>query len=406
MRNVRLICVTANNNNKFYNMTENGDDTFSVNYGRIDSTSRWTTYPMSKWDSIYRQKILKGYRDVTALRSEDTSIIPAKKSTDDLIGVLYKLQAYAKKVVNNNYIISSKSVTAGMINESQDVLNTIANMSAKYQRNPSSVSTYDFNMQLVKLFSILPRKMKKVQDHLLSQDLCLHDDIYRGMQIIINREQSMLDALSATTGISTNNENAEDDSLMTALGITLKPSDDELVKIVKKHLGEISDKFSRCWYCTNINADKMFQDHMANAKNKKVDLFWHGSKNENWLSILKNSLVIRPTGVATTGSMFGDGIYFASRAKKSFGYTSARGSYWARGDSDKAYMALFQVHTGKQYKVSKHTYECSRFSKSYLQNKGDYDSVYAIKGVDLYNDEFVIYDKAQCSIYALVELNG
>ena len=47
-----------------------------------------------------------------------------------------------------------------------------------------------------------------------------------------------------------------------------------------------------------------------------------------------------------TGKMFGNGIYFAPSAAKSWGYTSARGTRWARGTSNTAFMALFATAYG------------------------------------------------------------
>ena len=69
-------------------------------------------------------------------------------------------------------------------------------------------------------------------------------------------------------------------------------------------------------------------------------------------------------------------------------------------------MALFSVRVGKYKNIYKHTPECYTFTKKKLQDMGNYDSVYAHKGVDLVNDEFIIYDVNQCSIYALIELKA
>ena len=69
-------------------------------------------------------------------------------------------------------------------------------------------------------------------------------------------------------------------------------------------------------------------------------------------------------------------------------------------------MALFDVHVGNQYHVNTHTSECYKFSRKYLKNKGDYDSVYAHKGADLRNDEFIVYESSQCTIKAIVEMKS
>ena len=68
--------------------------------------------------------------------------------------------------------------------------------------------------------------------------------------------------------------------------------------------------------------------------------------------------MIRPSGAIHTGSMFGDGIYFANKAQKSIGYSSLRGSYWTNGGSNKGYLALFDVHVGNQKHIKTHDSSC------------------------------------------------
>ena len=42
----KLICVTPNNNNKFYNMTDLGNGQFKVEYGRVGAAATTLTYPI------------------------------------------------------------------------------------------------------------------------------------------------------------------------------------------------------------------------------------------------------------------------------------------------------------------------------------------------------------------------
>ena len=53
--------------NKYYNMIPQGG-TFTVEYGRFGSTKATMSYPSSKWDSIYKSKLKKGYKDITNLK--------------------------------------------------------------------------------------------------------------------------------------------------------------------------------------------------------------------------------------------------------------------------------------------------------------------------------------------------
>lgn len=59
----KLIMVTAMNNNKFYVMQSNDDNTsFTATYGRVGNAGQTATYPMSKWSQKYNEKIKKGYK--------------------------------------------------------------------------------------------------------------------------------------------------------------------------------------------------------------------------------------------------------------------------------------------------------------------------------------------------------
>lgn len=105
--------------------------------------------------------------------------------------------------------------------------------------------------------------------------------------------------------------------------------------------------------------------------------------------------------------MLGSGIYFANKARKSIGYTDLRGSFWANGSSDRAYIALFQVNTGKTWNIigpgKRYEGWMSRISLSRVHKEG-YDSVFARGGADLRNDEYVIYEEGRATVKYLIEL--
>ena len=43
---IKLLMVTGDNNNKFYNMHDNDDGTFTVQWGRVGTKGTPTTYPI------------------------------------------------------------------------------------------------------------------------------------------------------------------------------------------------------------------------------------------------------------------------------------------------------------------------------------------------------------------------
>lgn len=75
MKKANLICVTANNNNKFYNMEQISDSTFTVEYGRVGATPTKLNYSMYEWNKKYNEKIKKGYVDISESLSKDAKKI-------------------------------------------------------------------------------------------------------------------------------------------------------------------------------------------------------------------------------------------------------------------------------------------------------------------------------------------
>jgi len=102
--------------------------------------------------------------------------------------------------------------------------------------------------------------------------------------------------------------------------------------------------------------------------------------------------------------MYGAGTYFADQARKSLGYTSLQGSYWAQGCSNEAFMGLYQVHLGNMLEKQKHEGWMYNLNEKRLKELGQYDSFFAKGGIDLCNNEYIIYNEDKSSIKYLVEL--
>jgi hypothetical protein len=57
---------------KFYQMSDNGDGTFTALFGKIDTDGREMIYPISKWSDVEYKRRQHGYEDV----SRSTGIDP------------------------------------------------------------------------------------------------------------------------------------------------------------------------------------------------------------------------------------------------------------------------------------------------------------------------------------------
>lgn len=404
-RVVYLICVSVggktSSSNKFYRMYEIGDGTFLARWGREGNEASSKYYPMSKWDSTIKSKTSRRenpYKNVSDLFSDDRSgngEDPFNKiKGDDIRSLMLSLNGYAKYSVSANYAISPKSVTKSQIDAAQKIIDEIS-----YEISFGGKDIKTLNKKLIDLYHLIPRKMNDVRRHLCSEDS--GDPIGVFVSIIVN-EQSTLDTLSGQISLSNIGENS-DISILDELGLNIELATANDVDLIKDLMGSSSHHYSKAFRISNTKTQDQFDLNLSKASSKKTKLLWHGSRNENWFNILSNGLLIRPSGAIHTGSMFGDAIYGASVAKKSIGYTSINGSYWSKGKSDKAYLALYNFHIGNQHVIKKHTHECYSIDKNKLELIGK-DSVFALKGADLKNDEYMVYDHSQCSIAYLIEI--
>ncbi len=406
-RVAKLIMVTPDNNNKYYDMRENGDGTFSVTYGRVGARGSNTTYNMREWDSKIREKVRKGYKDQTHLFAVEN-----KKTDTSLEGInclnikqLFKdLMSFARQSISHNYVVSADKVTRAQVEQAQVLLDSLV------QSLKKDFDITNFNKTLIELYTVIPRRMSHVKDHLIQASDEIKDiekklaeeqatlDVMRG-QVEINEQQKEQSPQANTELQATN--------ILETMGLTASFVDNQaVIEMIKNMMGDDKQKFSRAFEITNQQTGRQFAQFMDNTSNKKTTLFWHGSRNENWLSILNTGLVLRPANAVITGKMFGYGLYFADKFRKSLNYTSLYGSFWARGNSNKAYLAIYEVHTGTQLHIKHHEPWCGLLTEERLKARGThYDSVFAEGGADLINNEYIVYNENQCTIKYLVEVS-
>lgn len=394
MKQVELICVTKNNNNKYYRMSENSDGTWTATWGRVGASENTMRYSMSVWDKKYNEKIKKGYKDITELKKE-VKVTSFKDIEDkEVLDFLLELKKYSKQALIDNYTVTSEQVTQAQIDKAQKILNDLSYFMSKKTFNRSKIDSY-----LTELYTTVPRRMNNVKNYLLNGD----GDLNKARQILM-REQDSIDNMAQA--VATQNSSSEESvTLEEALNIEVQRITEEEKELILKSMGENSHRFKRAFRVVNKKTQPKFDEQKNKSFKKWTKLLWHGSRNENWLSILKFGLQIRPTCAVYTGSMFGDAIYLADKCKKSMGYTSLSGSYWARGSNKQAFIALFEVNTGMEYRIKKHESWMYKLTYQKLQELGQFDSVFAEGGVDLINNEYMVYKPEQVTVKYIVEIN-
>lgn len=141
-----------------------------------------------------------------------------------------------------------------------------------------------------------------------------------------------------------------------------------------------------------FEVEDMVGHDQFNPYNVETMELFHGSRNENILSIMQSGLKIKPSSAVHTGSMFGSGIYFASEVTKSANYC------WGFGNADKDsyYMFICEVATGKIKDYDS--------AQSHLTSApSGYNSVRGVKGRSLYHDEYIVYKDNQVKIKYIIE---
>lgn len=395
-----LMVTPEGNHNKFYRMLPNIPDVshFTVEWGRVGATAMKKIYSMAAWDKIYKDKIKKGYVDQSDLHDCVVTVLSSNyvPIADQLVAELVDaLLDYSDNAIKKNYIVSSKDVTQAMINLAREKIDQL------YSVNSLS----EFNATLSQLFTIIPRKMEKVEDCLAHTEIDAAE--------IITREEALLDVMAGKVDQKTrhnirNDNISNTNTILDENNLTIRPCTMDEIRHIKKFLGKESEhKLKNAFYVKNIVTEERFYDYCSKNQitDKDIHYLYHGSRNENWWNILIQGLSLRPKkSVIRTGAMFGHGLYFAPRAKKSIGYTSLSGSYWASGSSATGFLAVYKVAYKKPYKVYTHVSAYERFTKESIQQLGA-DAVFASKEQGmLINDEVIIYDDRQATIRYLIEL--
>ena len=403
---VYLVKVDAGeNNNKFYEMKQNGS-TFVATWGRVDAPKPSTkSYSISDWDSKLNEKVKKGYQDVTKYKAitvtQEATGSSVLAKDPEVQSIIRKLQEFANQATKANYNVKATAVTQLMIDDAQKLIDELSTYFSKNYDKPDW-SLDVFNKTLLKLFLVIPRKMARVSDCLMKSS-----NSKTQFSKLIEAEQELLDSMASQVSVNKievlDNTNKSDKTLLEQLGLKVRVATSAEFAKCKDMLCSHGSRLVNAYAVENEETEKAFQKDLASAvgESKKTQLFFHGSRSQNWWFILQQGLKIRPAGAVYTGSMFGDGIYFASESDKSLGYTD--NGRWVNGKaSNHVYMGIYEVRVGKQYET-----KSSDWSLNYkkIKDKGC-DSTWGQAGPNLRRHEYIIYRSEQSTIRFLLEIKA
>lgn len=390
---------------KFYSLeSENGK--IKASWGSLRGIGREKScyYENSMYWIKFYEKINKGYIDNSEAYVEKENevkvkvpklVIPKKpktgKEANKASQTLYALLLNAANGVVNSMIkrtVKEMHVTEGMVNESKKYLDELY----------VTTNLDKFNEILLKLCMVCPRKvwdmktlMAKTESE-MEKVLEREDDLVKAMEGLLLKQK-------AEEGEPTEEKDEEEEKLdpFKKLGIIVKEAGEEAKKIVRSMLPD------NLWACvveiyevSNPIHDKRFDDYCTGRKITVKKLFWHGSSNCNWLSIIVYGLLLKK---ACLYGMFGGGIYTAPKAQKSLGYTD--GGYWRGGTGDYRILGIYETAYGNPYHPTRG--ENWNYTEDKIKALGA-DCIHA-KGntCGLLNDEVVFYNEAALHLKYIVK---
>ncbi|QKF93721.1 polyADP-ribose polymerase with WGR domain [Fadolivirus algeromassiliense] len=385
------------NKNKFYIMQliKNGSNyTLGIRYGRTGEPGKaYTDAHASEADGIaafqkqfktktgnawgtknFVKKANKYFMSEVSYEDElkNIPVTPATipdskldKRVQDLIKMLSDVNMMQNALVNLE--IDTKKLPLGKIKQSQldkanDVLSKIQPLLVDITGKKGNVE--ELKQQLVSLssdfYTLLPMAFGRRKPPVINTD-----EMAQKYHDVLDELRNMVIAVQMTENVKSG-ENPLD-SIYNDINTTINPLDrnSQMWKEIEKYVAnthgpthnyklEIIDIYE----IEQFGKRQKFEEHCKNIQNRT--LLYHGSGMTNWISIMKNDLLLNPQkvnkNVIITGKMFSDGIYFASAITKSFGYV--------RSDASNGIgcLALAEVGLGKIGKRTQADYYITKSS--------------------------------------------
>jgi poly [ADP-ribose] polymerase len=400
LESVKLIYVDVNGNNNKVWQAELRSDGLLVQWGRVGAKLQEKFHPgagYSKFDSLKREKLAKGYTLAQTIEAATAVATPANLKQI----AIEQIQAddTAKRLIQYLTEVNIHNILAGT---------TLTYQSNGTFTTPLGAITPNAIAQARKLLNLLSSSSSN-RTELLNQYLRLIPQklgsrINAGLFSTPAELQKQFDLLDALTSVVPTAQLTEKvfDCSIAVVPHTTDEGQATFRQINRMFTSSMNPshisaqfKLKRLYELRIPDMEQKFEQQLGN-----VQQLWHGTKASNLLSILKNGLIIPPANAAQcTGRMFGNGVYFSNQSTKSLNYAT---NYWNQsgGHNQRVFMLLADVALGKEYRPS--IYE-SHFKRLTSAPKG-YHSFWAAPGsCNVINHEAIVYRTSQVNLRYLCE---
>jgi poly [ADP-ribose] polymerase len=286
LRYAKLIHVSVDNgqtdnSNKIYIMEELSDGRIQCEYGRVGKNMVTVYKNSNEWNKILKSKVsnTKGYTDVTELLTTIVEVTDNKTNnkTEEIKDSIVKqliddLMNFANKSIQKNYKVTQDSVSEQQVNAAQLIIDTIGSLLVL------GVDKKHVNDMLLKLYTIIPRKMDNVRDHLIedvndsnSLDLAQKNDWGRTKYIGYYGWASKINQPTKAIVETPENKGKQNQvTILDQMGLKIEVENDkETLTLINKLMGSNSSQIRKVYKVINTKTQKTFEDNFSKSKVKR-----------------------------------------------------------------------------------------------------------------------------------------
>lgn len=371
-----LVMTNAgDNNNKFYELKLEDDDSVIARYGRVGASGVVENKGSGEdtFLKVQKSKEKKGYKKVDIMTTTTTSTGAkisggtnleeiAKRDIANGDPLLAKLIDRLAKINRHQLLAASDGkidivdgvvktpvgmVTLDSVKEAQNKLQNLNDFVMKNDLGKTYTSTLEEYLTLV------PQKIPAKRGW---------NEIFFSEFTSFANQSALLDQLE--TSIKNYQppapvvDDGTDKPVERVFGYSISILDDDKIfnRINDYYKSNINSrhvtrgyKLRKVYMLANLDKQKRYEELSKKLGNVKE--LWHGTRACNVLSIMKGGLIIPPTtggNYTIAGRMFGNGVYFSDQSTKALNYATP---YWSGGSKelDEIFMFHASVAMGREY---------------------------------------------------------
>jgi len=409
---------TEQNNNKFWNITLDSNNTVTSHWGRVGEPGKSKSFPqssdysaLSDYEKRIRTKEREGYTKCRTLSgSTGSSIINtnlesvAKSQISTNSPELSNLISYLAKR-NIHSILSSTSLsyndTTGLFSTPLGLVTSDAISEARFLLNDIADLVKDQDYFNVKFTSLLNNYLRIIPQN-IGRRRPEPQLLYPNLTAVQN-QNNILDSLETSLEVALTRTNDMDEPQMDKIFDVKLNVENDLNVIERIRQGH--HKTRQRMHATydldvkkvyNIEIGKMKQNFEERGKllGNVMELY-HGSRSSNILSIFHKGLILPPKNAShLTGALFGPYVYFANQSTKSLNYSF--GAWDIHAKDSNCFLFVADVAMGN--------YIVPRYGQQSIPI--GHDSFWARPSSSgIQNDELIVRDPSQANLKYLVEFS-